>query len=151
MMGTIIEVKNPVWANPGHTQIDLLITDTEYGDIPFTASPHDPESHGVVLFNAAVAGEFGTIAEYVPPIEVKHIPTQVTMRQARLALLYAGLLTPVNAAIASMPGAEGDAARIEWEFAKDVDRSKPLVAAMATALNLDGAALDALFEAAAAL
>lgn len=68
MMGTIIDVKNATWANEEHTQINVTITDTEYGDIPFTASPDDPEIHGRVLFNAAVTGEFGMIAEYVSPL-----------------------------------------------------------------------------------
>lgn len=78
-------------------------------------------------------------------------PTIVTMRQARLALLAAGLLTPVNAAIAAMPGVEGDAARIEWEFAAHVERQQPLVLALASALALTEAQLDDLFVAAAAL
>lgn len=78
-------------------------------------------------------------------------PQSVTMRQARLALLDAGLLATVNAAIAGMAGAAGDAARIEWEFSSEVQRDKTLVASMAAALGLSDAQLDALFIAAAAL
>lgn len=44
-------------------------------------------------------------------------------RQARLALLGAGLLAQVNTAVANMVGAEGDAARIEWEYAQEVRRA----------------------------
>lgn len=79
------------------------------------------------------------------------VPNIVTMRQARLALLAAGLLAPVNAAVAAMPGAEGDAARIEWEFSSTVERNWPLVEALAVALNLTEQQLDDLFVAAAAL
>lgn len=78
-------------------------------------------------------------------------PQSVTMRQARLALLNAGLLTQVEAAIAAMPGAAGDAARIEWEYALSVERNSPLVASLAAALTLDSSQLDALFTQAAAL
>lgn len=79
------------------------------------------------------------------------VPNIVTMRQARLALLAAGLLASVNAAIAAMPGTEGDAARIEWEFAAHVERQQPLVLALASALALTEQQLDDLFVAAAAL
>jgi hypothetical protein len=79
------------------------------------------------------------------------VPQAVTMRQARLALLGAGLLTTVNAAITGMSGAAGDAARIEWEFSSEVRRQQPLVLALAPALSLSDAQLDALFVAAAAL
>lgn len=80
-----------------------------------------------------------------PPIMV------VTMRQARLALLQAGLLQTVNDAVASMPGAAGEDARIEWEYSQEVQRDKQLVLALAPVLGLSEAQLDALFVAAAAL
>ena len=79
------------------------------------------------------------------------VPSSITMRQARLALLGAGLLLTVDAAIAAMTGPAGDAARIEWEYAATVERTNPLFGAMATQLGLDSAALDALFVTAAAL
>ena len=78
-------------------------------------------------------------------------PTSVDMAQARLALLGAGLLTTVDQAIAAMTGPEGEAARIEWEFRPRVRRDSPLVVALASALSLDEAALDALFVTASAL
>ena len=82
-----------------------------------------------------------------PPV----VPTVVSMRQARLALLGAGLLATVNAAVAAMPGAAGEAARIEWEYSGEVHRNKALVQALAPVLGLNDAQLDALFVAAAAL
>lgn len=82
---------------------------------------------------------------YTPP--PSKVPTSLSMRQARLALLGAGLLDTVQAGVATMP----QAAQIEWEFAATVDRSSPLVAALSGALGLDDAALDVLFIAAAGL
>lgn len=79
------------------------------------------------------------------------VPDSVTMRQARRALLQAGLLATVNAAVAAMPGAEGEAARIDWEFSATVERQRPLVQALTGALGLSEAQLDALFVVAAAL
>jgi hypothetical protein len=78
-------------------------------------------------------------------------PKVVTMRQARLALLGAGLLTTADQAIAAMTGAEGDAARIEWEYSMDVRRDSGLVGSMITALALTGEQVDALFVIAAGL
>lgn len=86
-----------------------------------------------------------------PPVVVPAVPQSVTMRQARIALYNAGKLSTVNAAIAGMAGAAGDAARIEWEFSSAVERNKPLVASLGAVLGMDGAALDLLFIAAEAL
>ena len=79
------------------------------------------------------------------------VPSSVTMRQARLALLGAGLLARVDAAINGLPSPQKEAARIEWEYATEVQRSSGLVPMMRVALGLDDAALDALFIGAAAL
>lgn len=82
----------------------------------------------------------GTFTE--PPVPVQEIPSIVTMRQARLALLSAGYLDSINNYMATSAGA---AAKIEWEYAAEVDRNSPLVANLATMLNLSGAQLDDLF------
>ncbi len=87
----------------------------------------------------------------VPPPPTPPIPSVVTMRQARLALLNAGLLTQVNNTIAALPGTSGDAARIEWEFASAIDRNSPIVASLSASLGLTSAQLDSLFTAAAIL
>ena len=89
------------------------------------------------------------LPEYVPVVDP--VPEVVTMRQARLALLGAGLLAQVNTAVANMPGAEGDAARIEWEFSSTVERHRHLVLSLIAALNMTDAQLDDLFRQAAAL
>ena len=90
-------------------------------------------------------------AEIVVVAPVPVIPQSATMRQARLALLGAGLLAHVNAAIEAMPGIEGEAARIEWEFASEIRRDSPLVSGLSEALGLTSEQLDALFIEAAKL
>ena len=79
------------------------------------------------------------------------VVTTVSMRQARLALLGAGLLDPVETAIAAMAGTEGKAAQIEWEYATEVKRDSPLVSGLAQALQLDDEILDRLFAVGATL
>lgn len=86
-----------------------------------------------------------------PPPPPPPVPTRVTMRQARLALLGAGLLPQVDAAVAAIAGTAGDAARIEWEYALTVERNSALVASLTAALALTEAQLDALFTQAAVL
>lgn len=69
------------------------------------------------------------------------VPKIITMRQARLALLKAGLLETITASIGSMPQ---DVA-IEWEYASDVMRDSPTITALATALSLSKDQVDQLF------
>ena len=69
----------------------------------------------------------------------------VSMRQARLALHAAGLLTLVDAAIASMSEPERTAAQITWEFAQTVDRQFGMVPELAASLGMTDAQIDDLF------
>lgn len=118
----------------------------------FTAQENHPDAErfqfGEIWVDAT--GGQPTQAE-IDAVTAPGVPRAVTMRQARLALLGAGLLTAVNDAVAAMPGAAGEAARIEWEYSQEVQRDKALVAALAPVLGFDDAQLDALFTAAAAL
>lgn len=50
-----------------HGTIDVDLEHPEYGLIPFTASPNDPEEHGRTIYARALAGEAGPIAPYEPP------------------------------------------------------------------------------------
>ena len=83
-----------------------------------------------------------------PPAPPPTIPQVVTMRQARLALLGAGLLSGVSTAIAGLAEPTKSAAQIEWEYANEVQRNSGLVPEMAAALGLTPAQIDALFIAA---
>jgi hypothetical protein len=76
-----------------------------------------------------------------------NVPTVVTMRQARLALLQFGVLDIVEEAISQ--GTRAD--QITWEYATEVRRTDPLVMNMAAALNLTQAQIDELFTTASAL
>jgi hypothetical protein len=79
------------------------------------------------------------------------VPQEVSMRQARLALLARGVLGQVDAAIESLPSPDREAARIEWDYSSVVARNSPLVMMMGAALGLDDDALDDLFISAARL
>ena len=70
-----------------------------------------------------------------------------TPRQARRALIEAGLLGAVTAWIAT---ADAET-QIDWEFATEIRRDWPPIAACAAALGLTAAQLDGLFIQAATL
>ena len=132
----------------------------EFEHVKPTQPPeHDPATHRAVEVDPIeLDGEWQQAWEVVAltPEEMESarrvlVPPAVTMRQARLALLGAGLLASVDAAIDGLPSPQKEAARIEWEYATEVQRSSGLVPMMGAALGLDDAALDALFTEAAAL
>ena len=86
-----------------------------------------------------------------PPPTPEPVPEAVTARQARLALLGAGKLDMVEGALAAIPGTEGRAAQIEWEYALEIRRDSPLIGALAPMLGLTDAQVDDLFRAAEGL
>lgn len=77
----ITSAKNPKFANPENTLINLVATHSKYGEIPFTASANDSEATGRDLHAMAMAGEFGPIAPYTAPV----IPQSVLEAQASAA------------------------------------------------------------------
>ena len=102
------------------------------------ASVQDGDTYNGVSF---AAGE-----RPMPPV-----PSSVTMRQARLALLGAGKLAAVESAIDALSEPAKTAARIEWDYSNEVRRHNGLVASLGPALGLTDAEIDALFRVAAGL
>lgn len=73
------------------------------------------------------------------------IPQVVTMRQARLALLSAGLLSDIISSINALPSPQKEAAGIEWEYSQTVERHRGFVLLLSEALGLTITQLDDLF------
>lgn len=94
------------------------------------------------------SGEEGNL-QLTPP--KPKAPSQVTMRQARLALAGVGLLSQVDAAIDSLDEPQKTAARIEWDYSQVVERDRELVQILGPILGLSDEALDDLFREAATL
>ena len=75
------------------------------------------------------------------------VPQVITIRQARLALLAAGLLDNVDAAVAA-----GDrTVQIEWEYVTELRRDWPTLVGLASALGLTDLQVDDLFVIASGL
>lgn len=79
------------------------------------------------------------------------IPSSVTMRQARLALLAAGKLDDVEAAINALPEPPKTPALIEWNYSNEVLRHNGFVSQIAPLIGMTPADLDAIFIEAAKL
>lgn len=62
-------VENLIWRNPEHTVFDCDVTFDHLGKVPFACSKEEAESnlfeHSTSIWNRAISGEFGEIAEYV--------------------------------------------------------------------------------------
>jgi hypothetical protein len=84
----------------------------------------------------------GMESNYVaPPPAPIPVPQVITIRQAKLVLLAAGLLDDVDAAVAQADRAT----QIEWEYATEVNRQWPTLITLSGLIGLDAGALDELF------
>lgn len=141
---------------PNALSVALL---AEFGIYPVTpTAPPEYDAASQIVEEAALVQIDGAWTQQwavrdLTPEELKaRVPTVVTMRQARLALLQAGLLSQVEAAIAAIEDAGlSQAVQIEWEYAAEVNREHPWVQSLATALGLTEKQLDDLFNLAATL
>lgn len=70
----------------------------------------------------------------------------ITMRQARLYLLGAGLLKQVESIVS-----QNEAWKIEWEYATDVVKNSQLVITLSNQLGLSSEAIDVMFDEASKL
>ena len=83
-----------------------------------------------------------------PPVV---IPTEVSMRQARLALFQQGKLSLIQPLIDAMTDPQKTTTQISWDYATIVKRDDDLVKALSAQLGLTDADLDALFTLASTL
>ena len=94
--------------------------------------------------------DISKMADYIfanGAVTLNLVPQAVSMRQARLALLAAGSLDNVTAAVT----AAGQAAQIQWDYASEIRRDSPLIVQLTPALGMTAAQIDSLFIQAATL
>jgi hypothetical protein len=130
-----------------YTVLNGLMVSVRHLTLPDGVTPGGPHVEGTHPLGMLWTGS--DFVEYVPP--PPPAPTSITPRQARLALLGAGLLEQIQAAFATLPEPQRTAASIEWEYASSIERSSPLVSQMAAVAGLTDEQVDELFAAGAAL
>lgn len=106
--------------------------------------PNDPGNRDRRLYEEWCAGG-GVPEPYVAPPEP--LPLVVSAAQGRLALLDAGLLATVKAAVDQAD----EATQIWFEYATEWRRDHPILLALGAQVGLSGSAIDDLFRAAALL
>lgn len=79
------------------------------------------------------------------------VPQTVSMAQARLALIGAGLFSTIDAGLKALPEPQRTTALTAWEYAPTVSRNGALVTTLAGQFGLTEKQLDDLFTAAAAI
>jgi hypothetical protein len=79
------------------------------------------------------------------------VPQTVSMAQARLALIGAGLFSAIDAGLKALPEPQRTTALTAWEYAPTVSRNGALVTTLAGQFGLTEKQLDDLFFAAAAI
>lgn len=95
-------------------------------------------------FEAAMA-----TADLTDPLPV---PQSVTRRQAKQALMLAGLLDNIQPAIDAIANpVQRQFVQIEWDDSQAFERNRPALIALATALGMTSEQLDALFITASGL
>jgi hypothetical protein len=81
-------VTNPIWADSEHSAINCIVDFTDVGTVPFTANPLDTSNpSSKQIFDECVAGDYGTVAEYVPP--APYVPTADDNKNIAVSLLEA--------------------------------------------------------------
>jgi hypothetical protein len=136
-----ISATNPQWLDAAHTKMQLTVHFDTIGVVPFGASSTATEQHEIDLFNNAVAGAYGAIAEYAAPTATP-APVVVSAFQIRLALNQIGMRAAVETAVAAGSPDLRDA----WEYATSYSSDDQLVRQIAAAMGQTPAQLLAVFE-----
>lgn len=102
--------------------------------------PADPANADRLAYGAWLSQGNTPKPAPIPPVV---IPGSVSRFQARAALLSAGLLDEVEAAMASPDTPR--ITKLAWQDAQEFERSSPTVAAMASMFGLSDSQVDELF------
>ena len=151
MESTFINTPEDLAAAEGTPEFDAFMV--QLAGSLYRLDRDDEAATWVAVKDESTVNRFGlTAADFpdaVPPALpvyvafVEPVPTTISMAQAQLALLAAGHLDAVEAAVDGM----AREAQITWRKANTVKRDDPLVVQMAALLGLSETDVDALFTA----
>lgn len=114
-----------------------------FSTVTLSYVPSDDPSFSAWLADGSIASAVASEDDLFQVLEDAGVPpyAPVTPRQARLALLAAGLLDQVESAV----NTAGGATKLTWDYATQVRRKDPLITQIGASLNLTAAQIDALF------
>ena len=130
---------------------NITVAEYELLDVDIASIPADYMGRHYT-YNDGVWTATETKARYDYEQYKSSIPARVTMRQARLALLQAGLLDDIELAINNLEEPTlKRAVQIEWEYAQDIRRDWQALIMITEAMGMTEEQLDELFIAASKL
>ena len=138
----IVSASSPAWGNQAHTSITLKLVLNGYGEVSFGASPEDLEPHGRELFERAALGEFGPIAEYVPPAVPVAVPQEISKAQGIATLMEHGYWPAVNTYFTTQASPE---TLTLFSAVTVFNRTSPLLLQMQALLGISDAEVDQMF------
>lgn len=92
-------INNPVYVNEDSTIIDCTVKFSHLKQpVMFAASASDPEPHGQEIYQRIVAGEFGSIAPFVPRVitQEEKMAGKRAMRDEKLREMDAIVANPLR-------------------------------------------------------
>lgn len=145
---SVVELK---WLNAEHSILGGTVVTADLGTIPVCIRDNYDTAEGQQLWDDALNGKYGPIAEYVAPSdptpeEKRAMMPNLTARQLRLGLLSLGKLNGVPTAISALPSPDKEQAEIEWQYASEFRRLHPLIVQLIPILGLTDEQVDPIWE-----
>ena len=145
------KIRDLKYSSADNSTIDLFATCEEYGEIPMTLNVVDTEDlheyfDGKDFHKLEEYCKKKSIAKYIEPEVIKHVPSSITMRQARLHLYGVNKLEDVETIVKTRKDWQ-----IEWEYTYEVERSSLLISTLKDKLGLSDTEVDDIFIAASKL
>jgi len=129
----LIEIDNSGW----YFDEMLVEWDTRVdGDLP-----EDIELGKMVREGNQLIKQAEFLTEHAAFVRSQLVPGKITKRQARLALLEAGLLSTVDSFVAT----QSAEVHIYWNDSQEIYRQHPLILSLSAELNLSESQVDDLF------
>ena len=124
----------------------------ENGVVANIAVANAPLAANWVDGTGAQIGDEYVGGEFVRPEVIDPVPEPVTRRQAKVALLQAGLLDEVEAGIEAITDTiTKRIAKLDWSEAQEFRRDWPLLNQLAAGMGITDGQLDELFRVAAGI
>ena len=159
-----MEIRNPIYTSSG--LIDVEINHPKLGWVPFTASPSDPEAHGRVIYDAALA--MAPAAYKAPPLPdpatvlyANRAKQSLSRRQTFIGMHRMGLITAQEAVagakdgtvpaalepiFAAMPDPDQTDARITFATFTRAERLDPMTLILQATGKVSDAEMDIFFD-----